>query len=388
MEKKQNLMRRISFIVLVLFIVVSCSQKDKARIKVQLNGLSDKTAILQEQRVDGTKIIDTLKFSGSGRLRYSLELRQPGFYNFTIPGSSNIYLLLSPGDKLEISGSGKEKISNLKILGSPESEKLNVLYDSLFSTREILSDIRAKYTASVDALDKERIQNKYLSVLDKYRRFSMQFVLDNLRSLVSVAALYQEVGPDEFVFGRKRDVQFFKLATDSLTKYFPKHSYVLALERNFKQMMESINLDRIIESTDNISVGLPDVELPGLNGSTISMKSMKERYILLNFWEPADQVSKQIFPSMNSIYKKYHSKNFGIYNVYLGKSLSTWSRIVNFEEIKDWVNVADTSFPYSKTRMQYNIVAIPSNYLIDSKESTIIGKDLNPEQLNQVLTGL
>jgi hypothetical protein len=389
MEKKQIIMKKISILFLIFILAAACSQKEKAKISIQIQGLGKKTVIFQEQQVDGVKTIDTLSFNGSGKLKYSLKLSQPGFYNLNIPGCSDIYMVLSPNDKLKITGSEKEgKITGLKITGSPDSEKLNTLYDSLFATREILKSIQKKYYSVQEETEKESIGAEYLSVLDNYRKFSMQFVLDNLTSLISVAALYQEVGPDEFVFGRKRDLQFFKLATDSLSKYYPKHRHVLALQRNFKQMMESLQLERIITNVETVKEGLPNLELPGLNGTNISLESMKERYVLLNFWQPADEVSSQIFPDINSTFKKYHSKGFGIYNVYLGKSTSTWNQIINYEEIGNWVNVADTSFPYSKTRMLYNVVSIPSNYLIDFKEKAILAKDLNPKQLNQILSEL
>jgi hypothetical protein len=388
MEKKQTIMKKISILILVLLSAVSCSTKEKTKLNIHVSGLKDKLAILQEQRVDGIKNIDTISFSRSGKLKYTLEIRQPGFYTLNIPGSSNIYLILFPNDKIDINGRNDDKIKDLKITGSPDSEKLNYLYDSLFATREILKDIQNKYDSTQQETEREGIRQEYLSVLDIYRKFSMQFVLDNLTSLTSVAALYQEVGPEEFVFGRKRDLQFFKLVTDSLTKYYPKQRHVLALQRNFKQMMGSLQLERMLTNVDDVTEGLPNLELPGTDGEIVSLESMKERYILLNFWQPADAASRQLFPGMNSLFKKYHQKGFGIYNVYLGKSVSGWNKIINFEEIQNWVNVADTSFPYSKTRMTYNIVTIPSNYLLDMKDKNIIAKDVGPQQLSKVLSGL
>lgn len=381
-------MRKLVALFFVTFLIVSCTKKDQARIKLQVAGLENKTAIFQEQRVEGAKILDTLTFSGSGKLNYKLSLRQTGFYNLIIPEASDIYFVLSPNDKIKIEGRINEKKYNLEITGSPETEMLNKLYDSLFATRKILDKIRKEYQSSEDAAIKEKLYNEYVSILDSYRKYSMQFVLDNLTSISSVAALYQEIGPGEFVFGRRRDLQFFKLVNDSLTKYYPKQRHVLALKRNFGQMMESYQMERLLSNVGEVKTGLPNLELPSISGKTISLESMKERYVLLNFWQHTDEISSRMFPEMNSTFKKFNSKGFGIYNVYLGKSTSMWQSVVKFEEITNWTNVADTSFPYSQTRMMYNIVTIPSNYLIDLKDKEIIGKDLNPNQLNQTLSDL
>jgi hypothetical protein len=385
MEQKQNVLRFAATALFVAAISVSCTQKDSAKIQVQLKGMDNELIVLQEQRVSGTKIIDSIKLSGSGKFNYRFKLKQPGFYNISLPDKSTIFLLLSPGNKVSVTANYVDKITKLKINGSPESEKLNFLYDSLFAVRLLLKDIRQKYTASENEPEKMMLNDNYVKILDDYRKFSMQFVLENLTSLLSVAALYQEVGPEEFVFGRKRDLQFFKIATDSLTKYFPKHRYVITLQQNYAQLMSTMQLEQIINKVGDVGVGLPNLQLPGFSGDLISLNAMKERYVLLNFWHNKDEISTNLFPSLKKIFDKYHTSNFNIYNVYLGKSDYLWEKIVHFEEIEKWVNVADTAYPYSQSRMVYNVITIPSNYLIDFKENTILAKDIDPQQLNQFL---
>ncbi|MBN2484657.1 MAG: TlpA family protein disulfide reductase [Bacteroidales bacterium] len=381
-------MKKLILLLLPGVILVSCSKKDQAKIRLDIPALEGKAFVVEEQRVDGVKIIDSLLLSPKGKINFSLDLRQPGFYNLNVQGGQDIYFLLFPGDRIKVKQQAADGSPTLVFEGSPESTKLNYLYDSLFSARKSLDKIRKNYFISENLEEKEKLNAAYLSELEKYRKFSMQFVLDNLHSLVSVAALYQEIGPDEFVFGRKRDLQFFKLVTDTLTKYYPKHRHVLALQRNFKQMLGSFQLERLLTNAGEVQEGLPGIELPGINGKSISLESIKEQYVLLNFWQHSDGTSQNLFPDLNKVYARYHSKGFNIFNVYLGKSSSLWEKIVNFEEIGHWVNVADTSFPYSKTRLMYNIVAIPANYLVDTKKQEILGKDLSPGQLNQKLSEL
>jgi hypothetical protein len=293
---------------------------------------------------------------------------------------------LSPKDKVVVTAAAKDKISDLKIEGSAESEKLNILYDSLFAARERLKVIREKYLATELTTEKNKLYNAYDKQLEDYRKYSMKFVLDNLHSLLAVAALYQEIGPNEFVFGRRRDLQFFKLATDTLTKYYPKHRHVITLQQNYNQLYSALQMDRIMSKVDKVEAGLPNLELPSYYGGNIGLNSLKERYILLYFWQPNDEVSNKLFPSFNSVFNKFHAKDFTIYNVYLGKSTELWTKIVKYEEIEKWVNVADTAYPYSQSLMLYNVVSIPSNYLIDAREKAILAKDIDPQQLTQYLT--
>lgn len=144
-------------------------------------------------------------------------------------------------------------------------------------------------------------------------------------------------------------------------------------------------MDRILSKVDNVGTGLPNLQLPDFSGNIIDLNSVKERYVLLYFWQNTDELSNKMFPSYNTVFNKFHSKGFTIYNVFLGKSLSLGNKILRFEELEKWINVADTSYPYSQSRMLYNVITIPSNYLIDSKEKVILAKDIDPQQLNQYL---
>ncbi len=388
MEKKQSLLIKIVPAFLFLLIVISCSNKDEVVFKLNIDGMGNQVAIFQEQRVNGAKILDSLEFNSKGKLTYKVQARQPTFYNIELPVSSDLFFLANPGDKITVSASSMGEITNLKIEGSDESILLNELYDSLFETREILKQLRLDYQETDNAEMREEFSKQYEDLLNGYRKYSMQFVLDNLQSLCCIAALYQEIGPYEFVFGKKRDLQFFKLVTDSLNKYYPKHRHVQALTRNFTSMMESIQLEKLLSQAENVKVGLPSIKLPTMEGDMISLTEMDKKYVLLNFYNGADASVAKIFPQLNRVYANFSDKGFGIYNVYLGKSTENWKQIVKFEEISKWTNVADTSFPYSKSLVAYNVEAIPSNYLLDLETKSVLLKDVSPVRLNQILSNL
>lgn len=388
MEKKQSLLIKTAPAFLILLFFIGCSNKDEVVFKLNIGGLGNQVAIFQEQRVNGAKMLDTLEFNSKGKITYKAQPRQPTFYNVKIPVSSDLFFLAYPGDRINVTASSLGEITDLQIEGSDESVLLNELYDSLFAAREILKQIRLDYQNTSHTEEREILLNEYEDLLKGYRKYSMQYVLDNLQSLCSIAALYQEIGPSEFVFGRKRDLQFFKLVTDSLNKYFPKHRHVQALTRNFSGMIESMQLEKLLSQAEEVKAGLPSLELPSMEGKIVSLNELNKKYVLLNFYNEADGSISKIFPQLNRVHSNYSSKGFDIYNVYLGKSTENWQRIVKFEEITNWTNVADTSFPYSQSLVAYNVQAIPSNYLLDLETKSVLLKDISPVRLNQILSNL
>ncbi len=364
-----------------IFIALSaCSKKDSAKIRIELPNYSGKKIEISEQRVGGKKFIDSLYLKENGRLTYNLDLKQTGFYNLDIIDEKVIFLLPKPGEKIEI----KKEASGIKIDGSPDSEKLNYLYDSLFAVRAILADLKEQYNKVIDTKDREEIANKYQQITSDYHKFSQKFVLENLTSLVSIAAIYQEYTPDDFVFGSVRDLQFFKLVSDSLTKYYPKHRHVLALKRNFGSMLQNYKVERLLSSATLTDFNLPEVSLPNTENKIKNLSEVDRRFILLNFWNEHDNISQELFYGYNNVSKQYKD-DFQIYNVYMGKSLDNWKKLVKFEEVDNWINVADTSFPKSQLLLMYNVKSLPTNFLIDSREKVILARDLNAQDLHQQL---
>lgn len=384
MEKKHFTVTLKSVTLLAIIVLVSACNKNTTRIKVDAASYGSKELVIEEQRVDGVKQLESVILSANGKASRKFDISQPIFYNLTLDSDKRVFLLLKPADQVKLVFDD----NGIDISGSDESEQLNELYANLFSVREQLDTLEKQYRLSIDTTVQNNLSAQYDSIIAAHYKYSVAFVLKNLTSLTSVSALYQELSPNAYVFGGTKDLQFFKLVSDSLIKYYPKNRHVLALQRNFNTMYSNYNVDRILKTVEITEQDFPDVKLPDMKGDIKVLSELKQRYVLLNIWASGDQISHQLFPEFNTIYNKYKNKNFTIYNVYLGRSLEDWSRIVNYEEINDWVNVADTSFPNSALMGNYNIQDLPTNYLIDRVEKRILVKDIPPTQLNQKLSKL
>lgn len=384
MEKQRfTLIIRTSIVLLAIAFTTACN-KNNTRIKVEAPELKGQNVTIEEQRVDGKKEIEQVTLSTKGKLSYKMDLKQPKFYNLVFEEDIKLFLLVNPEDEIQVLLND----NGFEIKGSQESENLNLLYDSLYATRAVLDDYRKQYNLSIDQEQQDSLSVLYSQTVQQHYKFSVQFVLDNLTSLTSVAAVYQELAPNTFVFGSSKDLQFFKLVSDSLTKRYPKNRHVLALQRNFNSMLKNYNMDKLLNSVDVIEQDLPAIELPDMNGNPQSLSEIEKRYVFINIWSPNDQVSSQLFPSYKKTYNSFKNKGFTVYNVYVGKSLEEWKKVIRFEEIESWVNVADTNFPNSHLKGAYNVQRVPANYLIDQKEETVVGRDMSPAQLNQKLSTL
>ena len=123
MEEKQYLLIKVFVLIFTLTLFSACNNEERAKIKISNLEYSKCKVIIEEQRVTGKKIIDSLYFSSKGKLTYKFNLKQPKFYNLRFNNSDEVFLLLHPTDVVSISGNEKE----LVIDGSDESKKLNYL---------------------------------------------------------------------------------------------------------------------------------------------------------------------------------------------------------------------------------------------------------------------
>jgi hypothetical protein len=377
----------------IIFAATACSKQNKCIIAGKLkNAEYGENTYLLDLRVSGDRTIDSVKVKRSGKFRYKFTIKDPGIYQLEFSSGPSLSLILMPGEKLNLSADMKDFYKTKVLIGSPNTERLNVLHDSLRNTISLLNSIRNEYN-SIDSTSegsetkKELLGKKYLDIREKYRRYSAGFIISDLHSLANIGALYQEYQEGDFVFSSTRDLQFFKLVTDSLTKYYPSMHQVKALKENYELMYSSYQTRKLLQAGDYQTFDVPELTLPNTKGSETSLSSLKGRIVLLSFWTLDDKASILNIADLKKVYIKYNKFGFEIYQVAFEKSLPRWRTSIAFEEIP-WISVIDTSYPGSKTQSLFNVHSIPANYLIDKQQKVILAKNIDPETLDNSLPAL
>jgi peroxiredoxin len=373
---------------LLLLLMISCAHQKKATIRGTISSSYDDEKIyLEELRITNNDLIDSARIRKNGKFTCSVKLNTPGFYELVLTDGPSLSLILSPGEDIVLTADRNNFYTSKHIEGSANSIRVNMLHDSLRSTIAKLDKIRDEYSA-LKGNDNElkrkqnELEEQFLLIKKEYHKFSVGFILDDLSSLANIAALYQEYAPDEYVFRSSRDIQFFKLVSDSLTKYYPDVRYVKALRENYQVLFNDYSTRRLLQDTKPISYDIPELYLPDPDGRMIALSSLKGKLVLLIFWSVNQPESIRNMLELKDVYKKYHKKGFEIYQVSVDNSLENWKRTIAFEEIP-WISVCDTAFPASQTRSLYNVNSLPMNYLIDKQQKEILAKNITSENLDK-----
>jgi peroxiredoxin len=124
--------------------------------------------------------------------------------------------------------------------------------------------------------------------------------------------------------------------------------------------------------------------LPDSSGNYISLKSLKGKVVLIDFWFSGCGACRIENKHFGAIYQKFHSKGFEILAVSRDKHKNNWINAMKADNIT-WKSVWDADSKV--TTNTYLISAFPTTYLVNA-EGSIVAKDLRGEALESKLEEL
>ena len=198
--------------------------------------------------------------------------------------------------------------------------------------------------------------------------------------------MYQKFDENTYVLYKNRDLQYLKIVSDSLQKFYPESNHTKALVADLEKGLGRYNQLRITQMMENMPKTELNVQLPDINKDTVSLLSNRGKYVLLSFWSTDSEACLKENLVFKSLYKKYNHKGFEIYQVCIDNDIAKWEKSVKFDELA-WISVIDTDTERSGVIRMFNIQSVPFNYMFD-KEGNIIAKDLHGRSLNIKMTQL
>ena len=131
---------------------------------------------------------------------------------------------------------------------------------------------------------------------------------------------------------------------------------------------------------------IPDFEQADLNGKMVNIKSLRGKYVLIDFWASWCGPCRGENPNVVNAYNKYKSKNFTVLGISLDKTKDAWVDAVKKDGLV-WQQLSDLKFWSNAVAQQFGIQSIPQNYLIDPN-GIVIGKNLRGEELEAKLASI
>jgi peroxiredoxin len=225
-------------------------------------------------------------------------------------------------------------------------------------------------TSSLDSA-KSEIDRQFNEIVKNQTDFSKKFVDEHPASMTSMLALSQQIIPQRVgSFVIPDDIAYFEKVDKELFKLYPESKDAQSLH-SFIAQVKSQQLQESSSNGYKIGDIVPDISLSNPNGKTLSLYSLKGKYVLLDFWAGWCKPCRMENPNLVENYKKYKNKGFEIFQVSLDKEKSQWVEAIEKDQLGEWLHVSDLQFWQSAPARTYNITQIPANFLLNPKGEII-----------------
>ncbi len=371
------------YYILIFVFLISCKRENtNFSVEGEVKDARNIYIYLYQRSLSGTLAVDSAILDDKGKFKLKGFTSQPNFYILFINKSQYINLLIHPGDKINVLTRSNNFNSDYYVEGSKDSRLILKLITQQAKTLDRITELSIEYEDNLNnpalPLIKARLDSAYEKIVSEHKKFSVDFIRENRSSLVSLMALYQQLGRKEAVFDYKKDFRYFEMVDSALFMKYPNVEAVIDLNRKVTGIRESLRIEP--------GQPAPDLLLPDIKGKPVKLSSLKGKVVLLSFWALWSDASLQEANYLHEIYRKFQPKGFEIYQVSLDRTKASWLQAV--DSLKPaWIQVSDLGYWDSKAVMEYRIDQLPANFLIDRK-GIIIGKNLTQDELEEKLNSI
>ncbi len=131
----------------------------------------------------------------------------------------------------------------------------------------------------------------------------------------------------------------------------------------------------------------PDLALTNPEGDVVSLSALQTQLVLVDFWASYCMVcNEENCYYFKPLYDEYRHHGFEIYAVSADTSATHWINAIERDSLS-WVQVSDLQGLDSPVLDQYEVEALPTNYLLD-QNGRIIAKNINVDELENRLRQL
>jgi thiol-disulfide isomerase/thioredoxin len=373
------------FIILIIALGVGGCKNKSIQISGKLeNPLKGEYLYLDELKAEKLEPVDSVKLTEDGKFSFKREVSIPTFFLLKINNSNFFTTLMEPGEKLRIETSYDSLNVPASVSGSKGTEKMIEYNKALKNTVLKLMSLNEIYKQNTDSPDLPKVIQSLDSIAQKYleeiNTYTKRYIDDNINSLISLVALYQQVAPQVYVLDPVKDLRYFVKVDSSLYSRFPESAPVKALHDQVQTLTSQPGKTALLKAGDEA----PEISLPDTDGKTITLSSTRGTIVLLDFWASWCSPCRQENPNLVKAFNKYSGKGFRIFQVSLDKTKEDWVKGIKDDNLSQWIHVSDLKYWNSLVVPMYKIESIPYNLLLD-KDGKIIALNLRGESLQKKL---
>jgi thiol-disulfide isomerase/thioredoxin len=381
------MINRLSLFLIFTLAISGCKNSSVQITGKLQNPVKGGYLYLEELKANELAPVDSLKIGGDGKFSFNREAALPTFFLLKTSNSNFFTTLIEPGEKLRIEAIYDSLNNPSSVSGSKGTEKMVAYNKALKNTVSKLMSLNEIYTQNASNPDLPKVIQSLDSTAQQYLKeinvYTKKYIDENIKSLISLVALYQQVAPQIYVLDPVKDIKYFVKVDSSLYSRYPESAPVKALHEQVQGLISRTGATAIFKEGDPV----PEISLPAVDGKIVSLTSTRGNIVLLDFWASWCNPCRLESPNLVKAFNLYHGKGFKIFQVSLDKTKDDWLKGIKDDNLSQWIHVSDLKYWNSVVVPLYKIESIPYSLLLDN-EGKVIASNLRGEELQKKLAEL
>lgn len=304
---------------------------------------------------DGKFTIDTLLEVPSYIIIEPVGLRMIDDYGNQMQSATRrLLFMLKPGESVKVKGAFKDGYLEYKSSGSAFNKDISIARDT-YKASDLTIDSLNMLFQDISKLSPAEQQKKQQELM--YYRMEAMFKSREAKLEYAKANLDKELGA----------YYLMQQPTETFGEYYPQLSESV---RNgaFAERLTAMN-DRyenyiaMKNSSAHIKEGniAPDFKLKDVDGNDVSLRDIKDKYIVIDFWGSWCGWCVKGFPEMKEYYAKYKDK-VEFVGIACNDKPENWEKAIT-EHGLSWVQLKDTDT--NDVSKSYGVQGFPTKMILD-----------------------